>query len=44
MVKLLTTGIWTTGDRLRSPMPQFRMERSDAEAVIAYLKSLVPTQ
>ena len=40
MVKLLTTGIWTTGNRLRPPMPQFRMEPSDAEAVVAYLKSL----
>jgi len=40
MVKLLTTGIWTTGTRLRPPMPQFRMEQSDAEAVVAYLKSL----
>jgi mono/diheme cytochrome c family protein len=44
MIKLLTTGIWTTGDRLRFPMPQFRMERSDAEAVVAYLKSLTPQQ
>jgi mono/diheme cytochrome c family protein len=43
MVKLLTTGIWTTGNRLRFPMPQFRMDRSDAEAVVAYLKS-VPSQ
>ena len=42
MIKLLTTGVWTTGNRLRSPMPQFRMNRSDAEAVVAYLKSLVP--
>jgi mono/diheme cytochrome c family protein len=40
MVKLLTTGIWTTGNRLRPPMPQFRMDRGDAEAVVAYLKSL----
>jgi mono/diheme cytochrome c family protein len=40
MVKLLTTGIWTTGAPLRLPMPQFRMERNDAEAVVAYLKSL----
>jgi mono/diheme cytochrome c family protein len=40
MVKLLTTGVWTTGNRLRLPMPQFRMDRSDAEAVVAYLKSL----
>jgi len=44
MVKLLTTGIWTTGNRLRLPMPQFRMERSDAEAVVAYLKSVNPQQ
>jgi mono/diheme cytochrome c family protein len=44
MIKLLTTGIWTTGERLRFPMPQFRMERSDAEAVVAYLKSITPQQ
>jgi mono/diheme cytochrome c family protein len=42
MVKLLTTGIWTTGSPLRSPMPQFRMNREDAESVVAYLKSLNP--
>lgn len=42
MVRLLTTGIWITGGRLRPPMPQFRMDRSDAEAVVAYLKSLTP--
>src|ERR1700746_2667699 len=40
MVKLLMTGIWTNGEHLRAPMPQFRMERQDAEAVVAYLKSL----
>ena len=40
MIKLLTTGIWTTGNRLRPPMPQFRMDRGDAEAVVAYLKSV----
>jgi mono/diheme cytochrome c family protein len=42
MVTLLTTGVWTTGKRLRYPMPQFRMDRKDAEAVVAYLKSLTP--
>jgi mono/diheme cytochrome c family protein len=42
MIKLLTTGIWITGSRLRSPMPQFRMDRADAEAVVAYLKSVTP--
>ena len=40
MVKLLTTGIWRDGKRLRPPMPQFRMNTTDAEAVVAYLKSL----
>ena len=44
MIRLLTTGIWTTGNHLRFPMPQFRMERSDAEAVVAYLKSVTPRQ
>lgn len=42
MVRLLTTGIWKTGTYLRPPMPQFRMSREDAEAVIAYLRSLTP--
>jgi len=44
MVKLLTTGIWTTGTRLRAPMPQFRMKSGDAEAVVAYLKSVTAQQ
>jgi hypothetical protein len=44
MVKLLTTGIWTSGNHLRFPMPQFRMERNDAEAVVAYLKSVTASQ
>lgn len=42
MVKLLTTGIWRDGKPLRPPMPQFRMTEADAEAVVAYLKSLEP--
>jgi mono/diheme cytochrome c family protein len=40
MITLLTTGVWVTGKPLREPMPQFHMTRSDAEAVLAYLKSL----
>ena len=43
MVKLLTTGIWQDGKPLRPPMPQFRMTTADAEAVVAYLKSMHPT-
>jgi mono/diheme cytochrome c family protein len=42
MVRLLTTGIWKTGTYLRPPMPQFRMSRDDAQAVVAYLRSLTP--
>jgi mono/diheme cytochrome c family protein len=39
-VTLLMTGIARTGHAPRQPMPQFRMTRADAEAVLAYLKSL----
>jgi mono/diheme cytochrome c family protein len=42
MITLLTTGIWRSGTYLRAPMPQFRMTRPDAEAVVAYLKSVKP--
>ena len=44
LIKLLTTGVWTNGSQLRLPMPQFRMDRADAEAVVAYLRSLTPKQ
>lgn len=40
MVKLLTTGIWTDGKPLRLPMMPFRMSEADANAVVAYLKSV----
>ena len=40
MVTLLTTGVWITGKQLREPMPKFHMTKADAEAVVAYLKSL----
>jgi mono/diheme cytochrome c family protein len=39
-IKLLTTGISRTGSPPNPPMPPFRMTRTDAEAVLAYLKSL----
>jgi mono/diheme cytochrome c family protein len=42
MITLLTTGIWTTGKPLRSPMPEFHLTRADAEAVLSYLKSVMP--
>jgi mono/diheme cytochrome c family protein len=39
-IKLLTTGIARTGRPPNPPMPPFRMTRADAEAALAYLKSL----
>ena len=44
ILTLLTTGIWKNGQPPRPPMPQFHMTRADAEAVLAYLKSLKPSQ
>jgi mono/diheme cytochrome c family protein len=44
MIKLLTTGIWKTGASLGAPMPEFRMTSQDAEAVVAYLKSVQPSK
>ena len=43
IIRLLTTGVWRDGQRLRPPMPQFRMSREDAESVVAYLRSLTPS-
>jgi len=42
MITLLTTGIWVDGKPLRLPMPRFQMSTEDAQAVLAYLKSLTP--
>lgn len=39
-VRLMMTGISRTGAPLRRPMPQFHMTQADAEAVLAYLKSI----
>jgi mono/diheme cytochrome c family protein len=39
-IRLLTEGLTRDGKRPDPPMPQFRLNRSDAEAVVAYLKSL----
>jgi len=40
MITLLTNAVWINGQPLRDPMPQFHMTRADAEAVMAYLRSL----
>jgi len=39
-IHLMMTGVSRTGRFLRQPMPQFRMKQDDAEAVLAYLKSI----
>jgi mono/diheme cytochrome c family protein len=39
-IRLMTTGISRTGSPPKAPMPPFRFTRADAEAVLAYLKSL----
>lgn len=39
-VQLLKTGSTTKGVTKRPPMPPFRFSHEDAEAVVAYLKSL----
>lgn len=39
-ITLMTTGISRNGRPMRRPMPQFHMTQTDAEAVLAYLKSL----
>lgn len=39
-VKFLMTGERPTGVPVRPPMPEYRMSKADAEAVVAYLKSV----
>jgi mono/diheme cytochrome c family protein len=39
-IKFLMTGIAYNGLPARPPMPQYRFNQQDAEAIVAYLKSL----
>ena len=39
-IYLLTNGTRESGQKPRSPMPEYRMSPQDAAAVVAYLKSL----
>jgi mono/diheme cytochrome c family protein len=39
-VQFFTTGLAPNGQPARPPMPQYKMNRADAEAVVAYLESL----
>jgi mono/diheme cytochrome c family protein len=40
VIRLLTTGIGRNGSPPDPPMPRFRMSQADAEAIVAYLRSL----
>ncbi|MGD0506208.1 MAG: c-type cytochrome [Terriglobales bacterium] len=44
IITLLTTSVTRDGTPPRAPMPRFHMTRADAEAVLAYLKSLPSPQ
>lgn len=39
-IRLLMTGVGPDGQLTRPPMPQYRLNRADAEAITIYLKSL----
>jgi len=43
-VKFLMTGVAYNDLHARPPMPPYRMNQDDAEAVVAYLKSLAPAK
>ena len=43
-IQFFTRGLDRSGQHAAPPMPQYRMSRQDAEAVVAYLKSLRPAQ
>jgi hypothetical protein len=43
-VKFLMTGLAYNGLPARPPMPQYRFNREDASAVVAYLRSLAPAK
>ena len=40
VIRLLTTGVGRNGSPPDPPMPRFRMSTADAEAIVAYLRSL----
>jgi len=39
-VTFLTTGVLPSGQHARGPMPQYRFSAADAQAIVAYLRSL----
>jgi mono/diheme cytochrome c family protein len=43
-IKFMMTGIAYNGLPGRPPMPQYRFNQTDAEAIVVYLKSLAPAK
>ena len=43
-IKFMMTGVAYNGLPARPPMPEYRFNRADAEAVVAYLRSLAPAK
>jgi mono/diheme cytochrome c family protein len=43
-IRFFMTGVGSNGLPPRPPMPQYRFSQADAEAVVAYLQSLVPAK
>jgi mono/diheme cytochrome c family protein len=43
-IRFLMTGVAQNGLPSRPPMPQFRFNVQDAQAIVAYLKSLAPAK
>jgi len=41
-ITFLTSGVAPDGSQANPPMPQYRFNRADAKAVVAYLRSLKP--
>ena len=44
LANFLMTGLTPTGNRASPPMPQYRLDKADAEAVTLYLRSLPPVK
>ena len=41
-VRFLMTGVDSSGNQARPPMPRYRFSKNDASAILAYLRSLAP--
>jgi len=42
IVRAIQTGVSAAGNPLRPPMPPYRFSKDDAEAIVAFLRTLKP--